>query len=154
MTGLIAMFAALVCWGVWGFCSSQAVKGVHPLAIQWLYSIPYGVMMPLWYWLGRGERSANPPQAHNIYWALLACTISIGASYLFGLAMKHERASVVIGVTSAYPLVTIMLLIATGSETVRWQHVVGGILIVAGVALVQMSPDSGAATKSAGELGS
>ncbi len=142
MTGTLAMFATLLAWGMWGYGSSQAVRGVHPLAIQWLYSIPYTVMLPIWYWLGSHERSMNPPAAKNIIWALAACSVSMAASYLFGLAMKHERAAVVIGVTSAYPLVTILILILTGSEQVRWQHVVGGIFIIIGVAIVQMAPSN------------
>jgi len=139
MIGTLAMYGAVICWGFWGFALHQAVKNVQPLAIQWLNSVPYMVMMPFWYWLSR-EHTANErlPLA-NMLWALGGCSVSMFATFLFSTAMKYERASVVIGISSAYPLVTMALLQVTGTEKIRWQQLIGGLFIVAGLVILQLT---------------
>lgn len=137
--GQLAMLGAVLCWGLWGYASREAVQNAHPMTVQWLMAIPQVLMLPLWYFADRSNVPLTAISMAAIFWSGLSCVMTSVASLLFSYALKTEKASVVISVTSAYPLVVLALLAVAGKESMGWTHILGCLLITAGVILVQVS---------------
>ena len=138
MNGKLAMFGALLAWGGWGFASRLAVANAHPFTVQWLTAIPQIVMLPLWLFLAREHVPDMKPTTSTMVWTLVTCLLTVLATLLYNTAMKSENPSAVIAVTSAYPMVTLLLLVLLGMETFSWTQGAGCLLIIIGVALVQV----------------
>lgn len=137
--GQLAMIGAVLCWGLWGYASREAVQKAHPMTVQWLMTIPQVLMLPVWYYADRSTLALSSIPLAAVFWSCLSCVMTSVASLLFSFALRTERASVVISVTSAYPLVVLSLLAITGKESLGWMHVLGCLLITAGVVLVQIN---------------
>lgn len=139
MSGKIAMFGSLLAWGGWGLASRMAVADAHPLTVQWLVAIPQILLLPLWYYFAQVKTAGVMPSLPTIGWAVGSCLMTVFANYLYSIALKTESPTAVITVTSAYPMITLFLLLLFGMESLSWTHGVGCILIIAGVTLVQMN---------------
>ena len=140
MTGILAMLGAMFFWGIWGYSSHFAVARAHPFTVQMIFSLPQVILLPFWFMMSHKYDVSGRPGVYTIVWTLISCLASLTAVFMYNTAMKIERASLVVGVTSAYPLVTIALLILTGVEAFRWTHVLGAVLIVSGVICLQLHP--------------
>jgi transporter family protein len=68
--------------------------------------------------------------------ALLSACIPVLALIVFTLALKHGEARYVVPLTTAYPLVTLLLAAIALSESLSWRSMVGASLIVAGAVVV------------------
>ena len=95
-------------------------------------------MLPLWLFLAREHVPDMKPTTSTMVWTLVTCLLTVLATLLYNTAMKSENPSAVIAVTSAYPMVTLLLLVLLGMETFSWTQGAGCLLIIIGVALVQV----------------
>lgn len=137
-TTLVLLIATLL-WGIWGVADKNAVTRVHPYTVHWMYSIPYVLLLPLWYWM---SLKAAPEAAGRIdfpalLWALGASVASMLATVLLFFAMRSKPASLAVAMTSAYPLVTLALGILTHTEALDVRKLFGIILIIIGVIFIQ-----------------
>ncbi len=139
MSGKIAMFASLLAWGGWGLASRMAVVGAHPLTVQWLVAIPQILLLPFWYYMARQQDAQTVPAISTVVWAIGSCLLTVFANFLYSVALKTEHPTAVISVTSAYPMITFLLLVLFGMESFSWTQGLGCLLIIAGAALVQLS---------------
>jgi drug/metabolite transporter (DMT)-like permease len=71
-------------------------------------------------------------------WAFLASLCSLEALLLMYFALQSKPASMAVAMTSAYPVVTLLLAIFTHAETFNLKNVLGIVLIVAGVMVMQL----------------
>ena len=134
----LAILLATLVWGVWGFAHKNAVTRAHPYTVQWMYSIPYALAIPLWYWLSmRVEGSGVAVAARPWLWSTMGSVASISAVFLVLVAMRTTSASVAVALTSTYPLITLLLGTLNGSERVTTVKVLGIVLIAVGVMLLR-----------------
>lgn len=138
--GILVALAALALWGFWGFASQRAVQEAHPMTVQWLSAIPQTLLGPLWYYLSLSRTSTPHPSLRTVLWTFAACSSAILAMLCYSWALKLERASVVVAISSAYPLFTIVLLVLTGTERMQLQQILGFVLVVSGLIVLQLSP--------------
>lgn len=134
----LAILLATLAWGVWGFAHKNAVTRAHPYTVQWMYSIPYALAIPLWYWFSmRVEGSGVAVAARPWLWSTMGSMASISAVFLVLVAMRTTSASVAVALTSAYPLITLLLGALNGSERVTTVKVLGIVFIALGVMLLR-----------------
>jgi bacterial/archaeal transporter family protein len=136
MRAIIMLLIATVLWGFWGISEKSAVLRAHPYTVQWMYSLPYLLAIPIWYWLGS---RAAPDTNHSLpalVWALAAGLASIGALILLLFAMQTKPASVAVAITAAYPMITMLLAVLSGAESFSLPRLIGILLIIAGVIVV------------------
>jgi transporter family protein len=134
----LLLFGATVLWGIWGVAIKLAVARTGPFTAQWMYSIPYIVFIPVWYFLAKKEPAAAGIDLPALGWAALASICSLLAVLLMYYAAQSKAASSVVAMTSAYPLVTLFLALAMRSETLNVKNLAGIVLIVAGVIVMQL----------------
>lgn len=87
MSTTLILIAATALWGFWGIADKKAVDHSHPYTVQWMYSIVYIALIPVWYFLGA---KAQPETNHNpsaFWWAVGASVASAVAHILMLFAM-------------------------------------------------------------------
>jgi drug/metabolite transporter (DMT)-like permease len=139
MTAKLSLVFAALLWGLWGIGEKLAVARVHPYTVQWMYSVPYILLLPLWFMLAR--RAAPQQEAMDwtaFAWASGACVASLVAMLLMIFAMRTEPASVSVAITSAYPVVTLLLGVLMGEETINAKRLIGLGLTISGVIVLQL----------------
>lgn len=137
MSPILLLILATILWGFWGIADKLALEQAHPYTIQWMYAVPYVILLPVFY--GLAVR-AQPESNHNtaaFFWAAAASTASILALLLMLFAMRSQPASLAVAVTSAYPLVTLFIAALLKMETITPTKVAGMVLIMGGLVVLQ-----------------
>jgi len=138
----VLLLLATVLWGIWGFAIKLAVDRAHPFAVQWMYALPNILFIPIWYFLARkAVPSAGASAAVDLPalgWASLAAVCAVSAMLLMFFALQSKPATLAVAMTSAYPIVTLALALVTRAEVFNIRHVIGIVLIIAGVIVLQL----------------
>jgi drug/metabolite transporter (DMT)-like permease len=138
MTAKFSLVLAALLWGLWGIGEKLAVARVHPYAVQWMYSVPYVLLLPVWFMLARRAAPQGVMDWTAFAWASGACIASLVAMLLMVFAMRTEPASVSVAITSAYPVVTLLLGVLMGEETINAKRLIGLGLTISGVIVLQL----------------
>jgi bacterial/archaeal transporter family protein len=140
MRSNLLLIAAMILWGVWGFGDKNAVLRAHPYTVQWMYSLPYLIFIPLWYWLGSRIAPATNLDGRAFLWAALASLASMAALLLLLFALQQRPASIAVAITSAYPVVTLILSVWSGAESFSLPKLVGIAFVLVGVVILLNVP--------------
>jgi len=126
-------------WGIWGLTSKMAVNVVGPGNILGFYAISSSTVPALYAWLRRAElaRSEEDDAMWNA-WVLSATglALSVSGTFAFSFALDKGSASLVVPISSAYPLVTAILAVALLHEKLNRLHAVALGLVVTGLVLI------------------
>jgi len=135
----LILFSAVVLWGVWGLANKFAVDRAHPFSVQWMFSVPFALSIPLFYWLGARAAPTTNLEPTALFWTLVASLASLLATVLLFFALQERQASVAMAVTSAYPLVTLVLAVLLHKESLSLPKVAGILFLVIGLVLLQVA---------------
>ncbi|MBL8133312.1 MAG: DMT family transporter [Anaerolineae bacterium] len=138
MTYLL-LFGATVLWGIWGYANKLAVNQAHPLHVQWMYSLPLILLIPLWYLLGRSQQPDVPLTGTALVWALVSGLAAALAFSLMLFALRSASATAAVALTSAYPIVTALIAYFTGTEKLSTGQIVAIGVIISGVVLFEVT---------------
>jgi drug/metabolite transporter (DMT)-like permease len=128
---------ATVLWGVWGFAEKEASLRASPWSVLWLYSLPYVVFAGVGLAVRRLWR-AGSVDSGAVAWSVVAGGAAIAASLFLLFAMRSRSASTAVALTSAYPIVTLVLGVLNRSETFRPLHFLGLCLVAGGAFLLNL----------------
>ncbi len=137
MLANILLLLSTVLWGVWGYTNKLAVGHAHPLTVQWMYSIPIALMIPLYYWMGTTVAPDNNLNGAALKYALISGVMSGAAVMLYFFAVRSTSASVATAITAAYPIVTLFIAVLLRTEDFSWRKLIGIIVVIAGVIILQ-----------------
>ncbi|MGF1503852.1 MAG: EamA family transporter [Anaerolineae bacterium] len=127
---------ATILWGVWAFAQKSAVARAHPFTVQWMYALPYLVLIPVWVYLSRQEAPGVPFDPVAFGWAFGAGVAAVSALGLFMIALRTTDSSLAAAVTGAYPVVTLILASLAGQETFTLQKLAGIAVVVIGITIL------------------
>lgn len=136
MSPILLLIIATILWGIWGIADKLALAHAHPFTVQWMYAIPFAVVIPLFFWLGARVQPENNTNASAFLWAIVASLASISALLLMLFAMRSQPASLTVAVTSAYPLVTLFIAVLLRMESFSPQKFLGVLLIMGGLTVL------------------
>jgi bacterial/archaeal transporter family protein len=136
MLSNILLIVATLLWGVWGFAEKQALRSAHPLTVQWMYMLPYIVFIPISYWLGSRIAPETNTNGDALKWAVVAGLAGIFAVLFFLFGLQNRAATVAVAITAGYPIVTMLLSIAAGTESFSPIKLVGVLLVIAGIVVL------------------
>ena len=139
MTGLVAIVAALLLWGSWGLLHKHAVDRAHPFTVEWMTAVPYVILLPLWFTLGKKAGPAMNLDGRAFLYSAGGALCGLLATLCVLFALRDKPASLVIAATSGYPMVTFLLAIATRAESFNAGRAAGISLIIAGIVVLSVS---------------
>jgi len=135
---LLAVITALF-WGSGPIFAKVGLKNVEPLVGMAWRSI--AATTAVFVAIIAAQRTALIGQVSVPAIACLAAeglAASAIGQFFFFWALKVGSPARVVPITSAFPLVTLLLAVLFLSQRLGWQHLVGTALVVAGVALLKL----------------
>lgn len=130
---------AFVLFGFWGLASKIAINAVGPGSIFGFYAISSLTVPFVYAWFRRvrpaQSRDGNPSW---IAWALgaTALALNVCAVFAFSFALDSGLASLVVPISSAYPLVTVILAVALLREKLNWLHLTALVFVIIGLIVI------------------
>jgi transporter family protein len=136
---LLFALLAFVLWGFWGLTSKMAIDVVGPGNIFGFYVVS-SLVAPIVYLLFRrvrpGQSRAGNPSL--IAWVLGAAALALNVLgvFAFSFALKAGLASLVVPISSAYPLVTVVLAVGLLRERLDRIHVIALVFVIIGLTMI------------------
>jgi drug/metabolite transporter (DMT)-like permease len=141
MREIILLLVATCLWGIWGITNKYAVDRAHPYIVQWMYSIPIALSIPLFYWLGaRATPVPNQTPETAFWWAVGSGVAATLAFVLMLFALQHVAPSIATAVTAAYPVVTLAIGVVLRIEDFSLQKAFGLGLVIVGLIVLTYKP--------------
>jgi transporter family protein len=130
---------AFVLWGFWSLTSKMAINAIGPGNILGFYAISSLIVPSVYVWFRRA-RSEPSGERHpsSVAWALGAATLALNVFgvFSFSFALNAGFASLVVPISSAYPLVTVILAVALLHERLDRLHVIALAFIIIGLTVI------------------
>ena len=133
---------AFALFGFWGLTSKMAINAIGPGNIFGFYAIS-SLTVPLVYaWFRRAR--LGQPRNHNlsrVAWVLGATALALNVCglFAFSFALNAGFASLVVPISSAYPLVTVILAVALLHEKLDHFHIVALVFVIIGLIAIAVT---------------
>lgn len=131
----------ILMWGLWGFFGKLALeRRMSPLTV-FLAEIMVSALfaVPLLLLLRRGQAGAQEYAPWNVFGVLSGAGLALGLLFYY-FALEKAEASVIVPLTSVYPVVSVLLGYFVLGERLRPAQWLGVALVVLGVVLLLSSP--------------
>lgn len=135
---LVPALGYMLVVGVSGITAKFALRQVTWQGLVAITTAGYFIVLVVLLAAGQPFRANNPHGNPTLDWPMTAVNMfipSVGI-ILFWIALGQGDASRVVPVSSAYPLLTVILAALFLSEALTWQVGIGAVLIVSGVILI------------------
>jgi len=133
---------AFALWGFWGLTSKMVVTRIGPGNILVFYVIS-SVTVPLVYAWSRKVRlerlKDDNPQWTAWAFGTIGLAVSVCGTFAFSFALNSGFASLVVPISSAYPLVTVMLAVALLREKLNRLHMIALVFVIIGLILIAIT---------------
>ncbi|MEW5978423.1 MAG: DMT family transporter [Acidobacteriota bacterium] len=135
---LLYSLTGMFFYGVWGIQSKVVTEHVSPLANQVL-STPGLLLVTLALWLRRDQPVAgsNRVRWQGILFALLTGILGAAGNVTFYEALRQgSKASVIVPLTTLYPMVTVVMALALLKERINGYQIAGIGLAIAAIVIL------------------
>jgi drug/metabolite transporter (DMT)-like permease len=140
LRGDLIILVAVFAWSAYTLVGKRVLAGHDPFTVTtWAFGFGALSMLPAGYWVLRGFDPASPGVAGWLEVAYLCVLTSIVAFTLWYIALKRLEASQLAVFANLQPPVTALLAWLILGDVPRGLTVGGGILVLAGVTVVQFS---------------
>jgi bacterial/archaeal transporter family protein len=137
LTTLIWTVSAVFLWGLWGFWGKLALLQKMPPLNMFLAEVAVGFLIGLavlLFLLTKGQVSFYEGP-WNKFGLLSSAAMALGL-FIYYFLLEKAQASIVVPVTSAYPIITVLLSIYFLGEKLGSAQWAGVVLIVIGMLLL------------------
>ncbi len=134
--------AAFAFWGLWSFSSKVAVDQIGAGNLFMFYASS-ALITPMMYIFLRRERleSQRPAYRPRNAWILggTGLAINVAGAYAFSFALETGSASLVVPISSAYPVITVVLAIAFLKEKIHKVHILPLAAVIVGLVMIGLT---------------
>lgn len=137
MSGVAFIILATLGWGLWGFFNKGAQGRIGAAQISFMVASTSIITAPIYMKLMN--------QSGGFVWdwfamglAFLSGLCAAVASLSYTSALSTMNVATVIGITSAYPLITLVLTMIFYQEPVTLKQFIGFILVILGVIILSV----------------
>jgi bacterial/archaeal transporter family protein len=137
----LVLYAALtiVTWGFWGLFGKLALeRKMEPITV-FLAEILISAIVAVPIAVVQYSRAAQVQW--NYYGLISGAALAAGLVFYY-LALRRSPASIVVPLTASYPLVSVALSRVFLHEQLRLPQVIGAVLVVVGIILLLMGPET------------
>lgn len=136
---LVFAFLAFAFWGLWSLTSKMAIDRISAGNLFAFYVIS-SLSAPLMYSLFRRMRSAaedaTRPSRMAWYLGAVCLALNVIGAWAYSYALETGTASLVVPISSAYPLVTVVMAVAFLRERVNKFQLASLVVVGAGLVLL------------------
>ncbi len=139
---IIFALLAFGLWGLWSLTSKVAIDRVGAGNLFGFYVISSLTAPVLYYWFRRmrprGLQGLNPKTSA---WALgaIGLAANVVGAWTYSFALESGSASLVVPISSAYPLVTALLAVGLLKERISWLQALALGIVVAGLVMIGLT---------------
>lgn len=135
---MFLMILAAIGWGLWPIFDKMALRyNMHPIVIGVVYSAVSLGFDGVALLVGSSMKGGIDWTINKgAIWLVVGSTVSCVAMLAYTFALRRVETSVVVAVTGAYPLITMLASVLILNEQMTWQRGFGTALVVAGIFLV------------------
>jgi transporter family protein len=129
---------ALLVWGLWAFLPKLALRAFEPRSVlvwESLGSVMVGLIVLVSL---RFRVQTTPP---GVFAAAVTGLCGLGGAYFFLLALERSKASIVVPLTSLYPLITLGLSVVLLKERPSPANLLGIAFALVAVILLSKGSD-------------
>jgi drug/metabolite transporter (DMT)-like permease len=134
----LLMLTVLVGWGSWSFLQNLATKNMHPMRVQILYVIfsLLFTVITLFFHRPTVESMKTAWPTREIIFVLAAAAFVTVGNVSFLIASKRVDANMVIGISSAYPVISLVLNLLVLHDKPTALRALGMILVICGIIML------------------
>ena len=139
---MIFAFLAFALWGLWSLTSKMAIDGVGAGNLFVFYVLSSMTAPVLYGWFRRvrpGKLMGDNPTRNAWVLGAVALALNVTGAMAYTFALEEGSASLVVPISSAYPLITIVLAVAFLREKLTKLHYPALAVVVAGLILIGMT---------------
>ena len=125
----LLIIVALLGWGAWGIADKGALRTMHPLSIALAYTTASLLFDIASIAIVRPKLEFN---IEGLKWAIPGALSANIAFLAYTFVLKKHDAAVITTITSAYPMVTVILAWLLLNETLNFSKILGIIFILLG----------------------
>jgi len=131
-------FIIVFIWGIWAIFEKKLALTVHPLNGMIYFAVLGFILIPVYYLIGRAYGVEFTFNKEGILIATFAQILSAigGLLFLYLLIMKPSAWAV--GITAAYPIVTMLAGKYLLKEELSFASIIGIFLVTAGLVVLGM----------------
>lgn len=134
---------AFALWGFWSLTSKMAIDEIGAGNIFGFYILSSVTAPVFYYWYARArpltnQGMAKPPVSAWMIGAL-GLGINVVGAFAFSFALEGGSAALVVPITSAYPIVTILLAVGFLREKMDKMHAVAAGIVVLGLVMIGLT---------------
>lgn len=127
----------IISWGTWGMLEKQILTLTNVGTYLFVFSIIQAIVNIPFYYLVMKWNKDVLDLSKNVIIQTTIVTVILAVSYVaYALLLKSGNASKVVPITSAYPLITVVLSVIFLNEIVKTNMIIGSIFIVIGLMVI------------------
>jgi len=131
----VYLVICILCWSFLAIFYKLAIDKLNPLSMQ-IISCGFGTtLIPFYFHLLKQQNNFVWNKIGIIY-GLIGAILSAGGSLVYMYALRKYEVGYVVGITSAYPLITFLLSSIIFSEELNLKKVIAMVMILFGVWLL------------------
>ncbi|MGY4707643.1 DMT family transporter [Candidatus Bipolaricaulota sp. J31] len=138
--GVLLGLGAGLSYAMYTVFTKVAVQQYRPWTVVF-YSLGFGALLLL-PWQSPGEMAAALAGEPLVYLAFLAIGPTLGAAFLYALALERLPASIAGTVATMEPVIGILLAVAVRGEHISFPQAIGAGLIIVGVIVLSLSEET------------
>lgn len=139
---LVFALLAFGLWGLWSLTSKMAIDRVGAGNIFGFYvlsSLTAPALYAWFRWMRPGGRRADDPGTRMWVLGSVGLALNVVGAFAYSFALEQGSASLVVPISSAYPLVTIVLAVVLLREKVSIVQAVALAVVVAGLVMIGLT---------------
>ncbi len=137
---LFFALAAFALWGIWSLTSKMAVDRITAGNVFGFYVIS-SFTAPLLYGFFRKTNAGKEVKPSRMAWTMgaIALAVNVSGTYAYTYALQDGTASLVVPISSAYPIVTVVLAVAFLRERINRLHTIFLGVVVVGLIMIGLT---------------
>lgn len=133
MSAWVYVLTCIVAWGCWGVVQKLAVRNSSPMMTQVIGAYVYSVVGPVVFLYMKAVGRETIWSAQAIGWTTLATLLVMVGGLAFSTAVQKASVGGIVGLTSAYPVLTMALSWFILGEPVTLRKGIGIAIISIGI---------------------
>jgi len=130
------IITCIACWGAWAVAQRLALRNMTTFSSMITAMYVYSVFAPAMFLYAKSMNVPNELNVRGVLWQTVACVLTTTAVVAFSEASRTVPVHLVVGLTSLYPVVTLVLSAVFLGEPVTLLRAAGILVITLGVVMV------------------